>query len=104
MITNFALVDKNNIVVTVIVVPVEALQDEEGNEIEELGALYCSQFQEGNWLRVYENGIPRKNKAGIGYIYDPQRDAFISPQPKPNYLFDEATCRWYLPEETEENE
>jgi len=39
----------------------------------------------------------RKNYAGIGYTYDPVRDAFISPQPYPSWLLDEETCIWNAP-------
>ncbi len=36
----------------------------------------------------------RKNYAGIGYTYDPQRDAFIPPKPHPDAVLDEQTCLW----------
>jgi hypothetical protein len=39
----------------------------------------------------------RKNYAGIGYLYDAQRDAFISPQPFNSWLLDEQTCFWNPP-------
>lgn len=39
----------------------------------------------------------RKNYAGIGYVYDEQRDAFIAPQPYASWLLDEDTCRWMPP-------
>ena len=39
----------------------------------------------------------RKNFAGIGYTYDFQRDAFISPKPTPDAVLDEATCQWIVP-------
>jgi hypothetical protein len=43
-------------------------------------------------------GTPfRKNYAGIGYTYDPVRDAFIPPQPTPDAVLDEATCQWIVP-------
>jgi hypothetical protein len=46
----------------------------------------------GNHL---EGGVPfRKNFAGIGYVYDPVRDAFIPPQPAGNYVLDDDTCLW----------
>lgn len=35
--------------------------------------------------------------AGIGYTYDPQRDAFIPPKPTPDAVLDEATCQWIVP-------
>ena len=39
----------------------------------------------------------RKNYAGIGYTYDPDRDAFIPPKPFPSWLLDENTCQWQPP-------
>ena len=39
----------------------------------------------------------RKNFAGIGFRYDPQRDAFISPQPFPSWVLVEETCLWSPP-------
>jgi hypothetical protein len=39
----------------------------------------------------------RKNAAGIGYTYDPQRDAFIPPQPYPSWVLNEDTCLWDAP-------
>ena len=39
----------------------------------------------------------RKNYAGIGYIYDSERDAFYAPQPFPSWLLDEQTCQWSPP-------
>ena len=43
-------------------------------------------------------GTPfRKNYAGIGWKYDPYRDAFISPKPYPSWLLNEDTCLWEAP-------
>ena len=39
----------------------------------------------------------RKNYAGIGYSYDPVRDAFIPPQPFNSWVLDEQTCQWNAP-------
>ena len=39
----------------------------------------------------------RKNYAGIGYIYDSNRDAFIPPNPYSSWLLDEFKCLWYPP-------
>ena len=53
----------------------------------------------------YTDGVPsadqskafRFNYAGIGYTYDPERDAFIPPQPFESWLLDERTCLWDAP-------
>lgn len=39
----------------------------------------------------------RKNYAGVGYTYDPVRDAFIPPKTFPSWLLNEATCLWEPP-------
>lgn len=39
----------------------------------------------------------RKNYAGIGYIYDPERDAFIPPKLFSSWLLNEQTCLWEPP-------
>jgi hypothetical protein len=39
----------------------------------------------------------RKNYAGIGDTYDPQRDAFIEPQPSEGWVLNEQTCLWEAP-------
>jgi hypothetical protein len=39
----------------------------------------------------------RFNYAGIGFSYDPARDAFIPPTPYPSWVLDEATCTWVAP-------
>lgn len=43
----------------------------------------------------YNNNI-RFNYAGIGYTYDPTRDAFIAPKSNchAEEVLDEAVCRW----------
>ena len=44
------------------------------------------------------DGVPyRKNYAGIGYSFDPQRDAFIPPKPFNSWILNEDTCRWESP-------
>jgi len=43
-------------------------------------------------------GTPfRKNFAGIGYIYDQARDAFIPPKPFNSWTLNETTCLWDPP-------
>jgi hypothetical protein len=39
----------------------------------------------------------RKNYAGIGMIYDYERDAFMTPQPYPSWVLDEFSCLWEPP-------
>ena len=48
---------------------------------------------------VHQNGgTPfRKNYAGVGYTYDPVRDAFYAPQPFESWTFNEESCLWECP-------
>ena len=39
----------------------------------------------------------RKNYAGIGFTYDPQRDAFMPPKPYSSWTLNEQTCNWDSP-------
>ena len=50
---------------------------------------------------VHQNeGTPfRKNYAGVGYTYDPVRDAFYAPQPFESWTLNEDTCIWECPVE-----
>lgn len=61
----------------------------------------------GKWIQTSYNtfggvhlkgGTPlRKNYAGIGYTYDPVRDAFIPPKPFESWVLNENTCHWDPP-------
>jgi hypothetical protein len=99
---HFAEIDQDNKVLRVLVVPDE--QEHRGQEFlsDDLGL-------GGTWLQTSYNtaggvhlggGTPlRKNYAGIGHTYDPDRDAFIAPRPSPAATFNEVTCKWDMPEE-----
>ena len=52
----------------------------------------------GTWIKTSYNANIRKNYAGIGYIYDEVRDAFIAPKPDNATGFNEDTCQWIVPE------
>ena len=55
---------------------------------------------------VHQNGgTPfRKNYAGVGYTYDPVRDAFYAPQPHESWTLNEDTCLWEAPVEKPEGD
>ena len=45
-----------------------------------------------------DSGTPfRKNYAGIGFIYDSEKDAFYKPQPHPSWILNETSCIWEPP-------
>jgi hypothetical protein len=49
------------------------------------------------WKQTSYNRNFRKNYAGIGYIYDQTRDAFIPPKPFNSWILNETTCLWNAP-------
>ena len=53
---------------------------------------------------VHQNGgTPfRKNYAGVGFTYDPVRDAFYAPQPFESWTLNEDACLWECPVEKPE--
>lgn len=85
---------ENNTVIRVIVVSNDDIKDTQGNESEAVGQQFCQQFGEGTYVQTSYNGSFRKNYAGVGFTYDPQRDAFIYPKPSDDVELDEETCRW----------
>jgi len=98
-IAHWAEIDENNIVTRVLVV---ADDKEDGQTFlaDELGL-------GGTWKKTSYNtiagehrngGTPfRKNYAGIGYTFDAERDAFISPKPFASWVLDEEKCVWEAP-------
>jgi hypothetical protein len=93
---HFAKLDENNVVIKINVVSNAALDT---NNEEASGIAFLTEWSGGysNWKQTSYNGNIRKNYAGIGYSYDPVRDAFIAPKPDNAIGFDEDTCRWIVP-------
>ena len=87
---HYAFLDTNNIVTEVIVGKNEG---EDGIDWEQ----HYGEFRGQTCKRTSYNGNIRKNYAGIGYIYDASRDAFIAPKPYASWTLDEATCIWQAP-------
>lgn len=87
---HFAEIDENNIVTRVLVVADE--QEHRGQEFlaNDLGL-------GGFWIQTSYNANIRKNYAGIGFTFDPVRDAFIAPKPYDSWLLNEETCQWESP-------
>lgn len=104
----FAELDENNIVLRVIAVGNDVLLNEQGEEIEEQGIVFCQSLFNSKWVQtsyntnankhLFDKTPFRKNYAGIGYIYDEIKDAFIPPKPEEEfYALDEDKCIWYDP-------
>jgi len=94
---HFAELDDNNEVLRVIVVANEDCFDQYDKENEAIGALFCHRLFGGRWKQTSYNGKIRKNYAGVGYIYDEVRDAFIPPQPYLSWVFDDEELDWKAP-------
>ena len=90
--SHFAKIDANNIVIEVIVAEqpfIDSLPDKE------------------KWIKTSYNthggkhllgGDPlRKNYAGIGFLYDETKDAFIPPKIFESWVLNEETCLWEAP-------
>jgi len=89
---HYAFIDENNKVTEVIFGKDE---DEllDGLTTEE----WYSNFRNQRCIRTSYNGTIRKNFAGIDYIYDEERDAFIPPKYFNRWVLNEDTCRWESP-------
>lgn len=94
---HFAEIDENNVVKRVLVVSNEITYDAEGIEKEDLGKNHLQNQLGGNWVQTSINNNIRKNFAGIGYVYDSVKDAFIPPQPFPSWTLNNETCQWEPP-------
>jgi hypothetical protein len=96
---HFAKLDRHNKVIGVNVLNNEVITDANGTEQEQVGINFLTQLHGGvGWYKQTSyNGTFRKNYAGVGYTYDPARDAFIPPQPYASWTLNEDTCRWDSP-------
>tara|TARA_Y100000310_G_scaffold65608_1_gene61101 strand:+ start:107 stop:502 length:396 start_codon:yes stop_codon:yes gene_type:complete len=102
---HFAELNENNIVLRVIVV---------SNEDEINGEDFCNNLLGGRWKQTSyntrggvhydpETGMPdggvafRKNYAGVGHIFDEERDAFRTVRQYLSWTLNEDTCYWEPP-------
>jgi len=85
---HWAEIDENNTVLRVVVTSNDAPDEGEAWVHARLG---------GTWKQTSYNGNFRKHFAGIGFVFDEARDAFIPGQPYPSWVLDEDTCLWEAP-------
>jgi hypothetical protein len=81
---HYAKIDENNIVIQVNVIDEDFFETNPDRYT-------------GRWIKTSYNNNIRKNFAGIGYTYDPERDAFIAPKPYTKWILNEETCQWEAP-------
>lgn len=100
--SHWAQLNENNVVVNVTTGP--------ENESEEITLQWLIDNLGGTWIQTSYNtrggihygpdgnpddGIPlRKNYAGVGFIYDKTRDAFIPAKSSNTCILNEETCLW----------
>lgn len=112
---SFAKLDNNNIVIAVLSISNKVIKDKNEVEQEILGVEFLKSLygQDTNWKQTSYNtngGVHslgetpfRKNYAGIGYIYDEIRNAFIPPktiykgQVCNSWILNENTCKYECP-------
>lgn len=89
---HFAEIDNNNIVLRVVVISNDDLKDNNGNEVEALGIAVCHNIfgADTRWVQTSYNSNFRKRFAGIGNIYNADKDAFYNPNPPyPSWTLDD---------------
>jgi len=105
---SFAKIGLNSKVIEVLSVHNNVLKDSNGVEQEVNGIDFLTkltgypvwkQTSYNTKSGIHNNGgTPlRKNHASIGYTYDEDRDAFISPKPFNSWILNENTCLWEAP-------
>ena len=104
---HYAFLDENNIVTEVIVGKNEGNFDWEQQygffrgqackrtSYNTRGGIYYD--SETNQPSADQSKAFRKNYAGIGFTYDPQRDAFIPPKIYESWVLNEDSCLWEPP-------
>jgi hypothetical protein len=99
---HYAFLDENN-VVTEVITGVDEILLIDGLDPETWYSNFrgqvCKRTSINTLKGSHREGKPpfRKNYAGVGCIYDEERDAFIGVQPYPSWTLNEETCIWEAP-------
>lgn len=115
---HFAILNSENEVIDITVVANEDILDENGNESEQVGINFIKNlrndqsliikqtsyntrrgkhWQDPDTLSADQTKALRKNHAGVGMTYDPDRDAFIPIKEFNSWVLNETTCSWEAP-------
>lgn len=96
---HYAFIDENYIV-TEVITGKDAVNFDWEQYYGNLRGAMCKRTSYNTFAGQHPNGTPfRKNFAGIGYTYDPVRDAFIPPKPNDSWVLNEETCQWEDPQD-----
>lgn len=91
---HYAYIDQNNIVTDVVVGRNEG---EDGIDWELYYKAKRTSYNTRGGVHAFGGTPFRKNYAGIGFSYDPSRDAFIPPKPYSSWILNEESCLWEPP-------
>lgn len=97
---HFAEVEENTYkVLRVVVVDDDVLRDADGRHNELLGQTYLQKIfgRETLWFQTSYNGTLRVRYAGVGYTYNKELDAFLTPRPFLSWLLNEEKYAWEPP-------
>jgi len=80
---HFAELDKNNVVLQVVVIANKDTLDENGVEQEAIGIDFCKSLYgaDTKWVQTSYNGNIRGQYCGLGWSYDATTDVFLPPKP-----------------------
>jgi hypothetical protein len=97
--SHFAQINENNIVINVLVVDNENIENLPFPNSEPVGVSFLKNLfgQNTNWVQTSYNNNFRIRYAGIGYTYDVEKDAFISPKPYNSWILNNETLLWEPP-------
>ena len=100
---HFAKLGTGNIVETVEIVSNDIATTEQAG-VDFLNTLYNTRdvwkqtsYNTRGGIHLLDGTPFRKNYAGIGYIYNQTKDAFIPPKPFNSWILNETTCLWEAP-------
>tara|TARA_Y100001937_G_scaffold105790_1_gene146930 strand:- start:50 stop:517 length:468 start_codon:yes stop_codon:yes gene_type:complete len=101
MAKQFAKIGMNSKVIEVVTIADDVCLDSTDTHSEAIGQEFLEQtyfWPRQMWIETFKDGT-RKNYAAIGYTWDADRNAFITPKPsdRPSWVLDETTCTYKAP-------
>ena len=97
---HFAKIDSNSVVTKVIAAEEDLLDTFVDTSP---GTWIQTSYNTHGGVHADGNTPLRKNFAGVGSVYDIDRDAFIAPKPYSSWTLNETTCIWECPVATPED-
>jgi hypothetical protein len=80
---HFAKIDANNKVIDIMVIDNKNCVDDNGVEVESIGAAFCNSINPGRWIQCSYNNNIRNVYPGIGGRYVEDGDYFVASTAKP---------------------